>query len=346
MAETQQKSRPKEAAQVVKGETGQTQQEQDERGQGQAEVASAGYGDDTIQQEVVVKVKAKKPRPKQYEQSGLTWVQRLAASSYGYSVDKYLLCSSHAVVSNMPILGFYTLIRIYADVEEVDKDTLLISKDSLTTGKFEILAKLKFGEKAEVGCLIFCSVCGKSIPCNLTVGFIQHGINSMLEITLERVKPIDPPTINVNRDAGKFQPPLSDRLTELLVLFSKAEEAAKNNQALPIFDVDSYMMLAGRTMTDVDDEEVGLLVAALGMTGEAGEFAEIVKKWKYHSHEFDRERAIKELGDICWYIARACVAMNVKLSDVLGVNIKKLIDRYPEGFSPEKSQNRAPTDES
>lgn len=108
-------------------------------------------------------------------------------------------------------------------------------------------------------------------------------------------------------------------------------------------DANTYQRLAMRTAGDtLEDVENGLLVAALGLTGESGEFAELIKKWKYHSHNLDRDKAVKELGDICWYIARACVALNVSLAEVMQTNIEKLKQRYPEGFSSEASLNRPP----
>jgi NTP pyrophosphatase (non-canonical NTP hydrolase) len=106
-------------------------------------------------------------------------------------------------------------------------------------------------------------------------------------------------------------------------------------------EANEYQKLAMRTAGDgLDDLEEGMLVAALGLTGESGEFAELVKKWKYHAHPLDRDKAIKELGDICWYIARACTALNVDLADVMQTNIEKLKIRYPEGFSPHASLYR------
>jgi NTP pyrophosphatase (non-canonical NTP hydrolase) len=106
-------------------------------------------------------------------------------------------------------------------------------------------------------------------------------------------------------------------------------------------DANKYQELAMRTAGDtLHDKDDGKIIAALGLTGAAGEFAEIVKKWKYHNHPFDRDKAIKEAGDICWYIARACVAMDISLSEVMEMNIEKLKQRYPEGFTTEASMHR------
>lgn len=83
-----------------------------------------------------------------------------------------------------------------------------------------------------------------------------------------------------------------------------------------------------------------LLNGALGLTGEAGEVSDLVKKYLFHGHDLEREEMIKELGDVCWYISLLCHAINVSLDEVMLSNIIKLKRRYPEGFSSEASINR------
>lgn len=83
-----------------------------------------------------------------------------------------------------------------------------------------------------------------------------------------------------------------------------------------------------------------LLNGALGLTGEAGEVSDMIKKNIFHGHELDREALVKELGDVCWYVALLCEAIDVSLEEVLTKNIDKLKARYPEGFSESASINR------
>lgn len=83
-----------------------------------------------------------------------------------------------------------------------------------------------------------------------------------------------------------------------------------------------------------------LLNGVLGLTGEAGEVADIVKKYVFHGHELDRKELIKELGDVCWYLALLCHALDVPLDVVMISNIEKLRNRYPKGFSESASINR------
>jgi len=79
---------------------------------------------------------------------------------------------------------------------------------------------------------------------------------------------------------------------------------------------------------------------ALGLAGEAGEVADIIKKGVFHQHGIDREKLIKELGDVAWYLAAICTKFNIALEDVLIVNLDKLNKRYPDGYSSEQSQKR------
>lgn len=83
-----------------------------------------------------------------------------------------------------------------------------------------------------------------------------------------------------------------------------------------------------------------LINCALGLTGEAGEFADMIKKHEFHGHELDRDAAIKELGDVLWYAAVAADVLGVSLGEVMRRNVEKLMQRYPNGFSTEDSVKR------
>ena len=87
-----------------------------------------------------------------------------------------------------------------------------------------------------------------------------------------------------------------------------------------------------------------LLTAAVGISAEGGEFLEIVKKITFQGKPYD-EASINhlkiELGDVLWYVAQACMALDVSLDDVIAQNITKLAARYPEGhFDSYFSENR------
>ena len=91
-----------------------------------------------------------------------------------------------------------------------------------------------------------------------------------------------------------------------------------------------------------------LLTAGVGINAEGGEFLEIVKKMVFQGkpyNEDNREHLIIELGDVMWYVAQGCIALNVSIDDVVARNVQKLLKRYPEGaFDVYFSENRAVDD--
>lgn len=96
---------------------------------------------------------------------------------------------------------------------------------------------------------------------------------------------------------------------------------------------------------EVQDANVPkLTTAALGITAEAGEFAEIVKKIFLQGKPYNEENILhmkKELGDIMWYMAQACIALDTDFNELMKINVDKLSSRYPEGsFSVYYSENR------
>lgn len=104
--------------------------------------------------------------------------------------------------------------------------------------------------------------------------------------------------------------------------------------------LDEYQKLAARTAGAGGDGDRRLIISALGMAGEAGEFANIVKKMTAHGHHITPEELADELGDVLWYIAEAATSCGLSLGDLAQQNVAKLRARYPEGFSEERSRNR------
>lgn len=105
-------------------------------------------------------------------------------------------------------------------------------------------------------------------------------------------------------------------------------------------DVDKYQELAMRTLNPEIDKKELILNASMGLCGESGEVIDLVKKHLFQGHELDDEKLIKELGDVAWYLAEAATALNVNLSEILEKNIKKLENRFPDGFNSNRSINR------
>lgn len=109
--------------------------------------------------------------------------------------------------------------------------------------------------------------------------------------------------------------------------------------ATDTMSANDYQRMASRTAGEENREE-WLLNAALGLSGESGEVADIIKKYRFHGHELNLDELKKELGDCCWYIALFCTALKIDLQEVMEGNIEKLKKRYPDGFDKSRSINR------
>ena len=102
-----------------------------------------------------------------------------------------------------------------------------------------------------------------------------------------------------------------------------------------------YQRLAMRTLNPSLSQTEVLSNAVMGLCGESGEAIDLVKKHLFQGHELNRDALASELGDIAWYLAEAATALDLSLDDILAANIAKLQERYPEGFSEERSINRS-----
>ena len=87
-----------------------------------------------------------------------------------------------------------------------------------------------------------------------------------------------------------------------------------------------------------------LLTAAVGMSAESGEFIEVVKKMIFQGKPVNEENLFhlkRELGDIMWYVAQACMALDTDFNEIIEMNVDKLKSRYPGGeFDVHFSENR------
>ena len=103
-------------------------------------------------------------------------------------------------------------------------------------------------------------------------------------------------------------------------------------------DFNTYQTEAAKT---VSENGFDLINAALGLCGESGEFADLVKKLAYQGHDLDKEHLKRELGDIMWYMALAATIIGYDLEDIAETNIAKLRARYPKGhFESQNSKVR------
>lgn len=105
--------------------------------------------------------------------------------------------------------------------------------------------------------------------------------------------------------------------------------------------MNEYQAAALRTAArEGADPTIDILVRTLGLAGEAGEVADLIKKGIGHGHGVDPAKVLKELGDVLWYVATLADAYGHSLESVAAANIEKLRARYPAGFSTEASKSR------
>ena len=119
---------------------------------------------------------------------------------------------------------------------------------------------------------------------------------------------------------------------------------ASSESAVTEYDFASFQADASRTLEPhraMTPENFALV--CLGLTGEAGEVADLAKKVIGHKHPLNIDRFKEELGDTLWYVAAICSLLGVSLAEVARGNIEKLQRRYPDGFEPSRSLNREPS---
>ena len=118
--------------------------------------------------------------------------------------------------------------------------------------------------------------------------------------------------------------------------------------SLPSTDLAALLSRITELDIEQDADVPRLLTAALGLTAESGEFTEVVKKIILQGKPYNEENVFhmkRELGDICWYLAQACMALDTTFDEIIEMNVDKLKARYPGGeFDVHKSENRVEGD--
>ena len=114
--------------------------------------------------------------------------------------------------------------------------------------------------------------------------------------------------------------------------------------SLPSTDLAALLSRVTELDIQQDADVPRLLTAALGLTAESGEFTEVVKKILLQGKPYNEDNVFhmkRELGDICWYIAQACMALDTTFDEIIEMNVDKLKARYPGGeFDVHQSENR------
>lgn len=92
---------------------------------------------------------------------------------------------------------------------------------------------------------------------------------------------------------------------------------------------------------DGDKKDIGgILNGCLGLSGEVGEFNDMVKKAIFHEKQLDEDHAKREASDILWYLAMICESFGWDMDEIANINIEKLRKRYPDGFNVDRANNR------
>lgn len=106
-----------------------------------------------------------------------------------------------------------------------------------------------------------------------------------------------------------------------------------------------YDMKFSNEQSDKESVDIGgIFNACLGLSGEVGEFNDMIKKWVFHEKDLDMEHAKKEAGDILWYISMLCESFGWNMNEIMQMNVDKLIARYPDGFDIDRANHRAQGD--
>lgn len=125
-------------------------------------------------------------------------------------------------------------------------------------------------------------------------------------------------------------------------LVEKIEMTGKEYQNLAMRTNDGHanFRLRQAQVDNIEFDVGGIFNACFGLSGEVGEFNDMIKKWVFHEKELDVEHLQKEYGDILWYVAMICHSLNWDLDEIMQMNIDKLRARYPKGFDVVKANNR------
>lgn len=122
-----------------------------------------------------------------------------------------------------------------------------------------------------------------------------------------------------------------------MVLGKTASDALEEDEKMTL---NEYQQLAQRTSNRALERKGHILNGVLGLSGEAGECADLVKKHYFQDARPIENALIDELGDVLWYVAETASALDVTLESIAIHNVEKLKKRYPVGFDAERSLHR------
>lgn len=110
-----------------------------------------------------------------------------------------------------------------------------------------------------------------------------------------------------------------------------------------------YQKLCERTESEVAGEAWAfrtaplirkLMHGSIGVATESGELLDVIKKHVWYGKPIDLANIEEEIGDMLWYAALLCNALDVNMEDIMKKNINKLRVRYPDKFTEQAANNR------
>ena len=144
----------------------------------------------------------------------------------------------------------------------------------------------------------------------------------------------------VMRKAGMIHVGTEREKYEKLGMIFDAEAYEIRREEKQGLTANDYQNQAMKTLNPSLSKRDELINGVMGLCGEAGEAIDLVKKHLHQGHPLDKDKLVKELGDIAWYLAETAYALDFPLEIVLRKNLEKLKNRYPDGFDESRSQNR------
>lgn len=107
-------------------------------------------------------------------------------------------------------------------------------------------------------------------------------------------------------------------------------------------DVDRSVESFKEVIDRIDDTQIRLLHNGIGLSGEAGELIDAIKKHVFYNKPLDVENVVEECGDMLWYMTRLLKTLGFSLEDAMLHNHVKLNQkRYKKGYSNQAAQERA-----
>lgn len=93
---------------------------------------------------------------------------------------------------------------------------------------------------------------------------------------------------------------------------------------------------------ELTHQQADVLHMAVGISGEAGELLDAIKKWTIYQKNLDRNNVIEELGDLEFYMEGIRQSLSITREETLDQNIRKLSIRYTKMcYSNEAAHARA-----